>query len=258
MKYTALVVSTLFLLYTEALFPASIYAQSKSLGTAYPIVIIDKDVKDGSIITSTAKGYAMAKAAYDPNMYGVYTESPALYLQNADDKQAKPVMSSGQTSVLVSTINGNIKKNDLITTSIIPGVGQKANKNGMVLGIALQDYSNSNQKVTGKIMVAINLHFATSLGDIKTNAWEVLRSGSDLNNLSQGTSFRYLLAAIIALASFGIGFTYFGRVTSKGVEAMGRNPLASRTIQLNVILNLILMIVIILAGLGIGYMILIL
>jgi hypothetical protein len=258
MKNTALIVSTFFLLFIEAFFPITACAQNTSIGTAYPIVIIDKNVKDGSIITSTTKGYIMAKVSYDPNIHGVYTESPALYLQNTDDKQAKPVTTSGQANVLVSTINGNIKKNDLITTSTIAGVGQKANKNGMIIGTALQDYSNSNQKVIGKIPVAINIHFATSFGDTKTNVWEVLRSGSDISNLSQGTSLRYLLAAIIALTSFGIGFIYFGRVTSKGVEAMGRNPLASKTIQISVILNLILMIVIIAAGLGIGYMILIL
>jgi len=62
----------------------------------------------------------------------------------------------------------------------------------------------------------------------------------------------------IVLISFTIGFVYFGRVTTRGVEALGRNPLASRTIQLNLALNLAFMIVIILVGLGIGYLILIL
>lgn len=257
MKYTALIVSIISLL-TLSLSPLSIYAQSKPGGTAISILIVDKDVKDGNIIVSTPKGYGLTQTAYDSNMYGVYTESPAIFMQNTADPQTKPVTILGKANVLVSSINGNIKKNDFITTSTIKGVGEKATRNGMVLGTALADYTNSNQKATGKILVAVNPHFNASFADTKTNVLEVLRNASDPTTLTQLTSLRYVIAAGIALISFGIGFVYFGRVTSSGVEALGRNPLASRMIQLNLILNLALMVVIIIVGLGIGYMILIL
>ena len=257
MKYTALIVFGLILL-AAGFFPISIYAQGKSVGTAVSILIVDKDIKDGNIIVATPKGYGMTATAYDSNMYGVYTQSPAIFLQNTADDQTKPVTTSGKAEVLVSSVNGNIKKNDFITTSTIKGVGEKATRNGMVLGTALQDYSNSNQKATGKIMVAVNPHFNASFADTKTNILEVLRNASDPTTLTQLTSLRYVIAAGIALLSFGIGFVYFGRITSKGVEALGRNPLASRMIQMNLILNLVLMVIIIAVGLGLGYMILIL
>lgn len=257
MKYTALTVSIL-LLFAAGFFPISIYAQNISVGTAVSILIIDKDIKDGSIIVATPKGYGLTATAYDSNMYGVYTESPAIFLQNTNDPQTKPVTTSGKANVLVSSINGNIKKNDFVTTSTIKGVGEKATRNGMVLGTALQDYSNPNQKATGKILVAVNPHFNASFADTKTNILEVLRNASDPTTLTQATSLRYVLAAGIALISFGIGFVYFGRIASSGVEALGRNPLASRMIQLSLVLNLALMVIIILAGLGLGYMILIL
>jgi len=258
MKHAALIVSAFFLFALGVFSPVSIHAQSKSVGTAISIPIVDKNVKDGNIIASLPKGYGLTATAYDSNMYGVYTESPAIFLQNTDDPQAKPVTTSGKVYVLVSSINGNIKKNDFITTSTILGVGQKANRNGMILGTALQDYSSSNQKAIGKILVAVNPHFNAAFVEDKTNILEVLRNASDPSTLTQLTSLRYVLAVGIVLISFVIGFIYFGRVTSKGVEALGRNPLASRTIQLNLILNLILMVVIIAVGLGIGYMILIL
>lgn len=258
MKHAALIVFVFFLFTLGILFPISGFAQSKSVGTAVSILIVDKNVKDGSIIASTPKGYGLTTTAYDSNVYGVYTESPSIFLQNTADPQTKPVTTSGKANVLVSSIGGNIKKNDFITTSTIAGVGQKATRNGMILGTALQDYSNSNQKATGKIMVAVNPHFNASLADTRTNVLEVLRNASDPTTLTQATSLRYILAAAIALMSFGIGFAYFGRVTSKGVEALGRNPLASRMIQMNLVLNLVLMVVIVAAGLGLGYMILIL
>jgi len=254
MKYTALIF--IFIL-MGGVFPTSIYAQT-SVGTSLSIPITDKNVKDGNIIVSTPKGYGLTNLAYDSNMYGVYTESPGVFLQNTDDPNAKPVLQLGKAYVLVSSINGNIKKNDFITTSTIAGVGQKSTRNGMILGTALEDYNNSNQKTTGKILVAVNPHFNASFADTKTNVLEVLRNASDPTTLTQATSLRYVVAAGIALIAFGIGFIYFGRVTASGVEALGRNPLASRMIQLSLVVNLILMIVIIIAGLGLGYMILIL
>lgn len=257
MKYTALIIffGLLLLIF---LFPISVYAQNTSTSTAVSIPIADKNAKDGNIIIATPKGFGLSSTTYDTNMYGVLTESPAIYLQNTTDTKLKPVISSGKVFVLVSSINGNIKKNDFITTSTIAGVGQKATRNGMVLGTAMEDYSNSNQKITAKILVAVNPHFNASFADTKTNVLEVLRNASDPTTLTQLTSLRYVVAAGVVLAAFAIGFIYFGRVASSGVEALGRNPLASRTIQLSVVFNLALMIVIILVGLGIGYMILIL
>src|SRR3989344_522285 len=258
MKYTALIVVILFLLALGIFSPISIYAQSKSVGTALSVSISDKNAKDGHIIISTPKGYVLTSLAYDSNMYGVLTESPAVFLQNTDEPTAKPVIHNGKVYVLVSSINGKIKKNDFITTSTIAGVGQKADRNGMILGTALEDYANSNPKITGKILVSVNPHFNASFADTKTNVLEVLKNAGDPSTLTQLTSLRYVVAAGIVLVTFGIGFVYFGRVTSRGVEALGRNPLASRMIQINLVLNLILMVVIVIVGLGIGYMILIL
>ncbi len=257
MKYTALFVSAFYLLVLSIFLPVSIYAQSKSVGAAVSIAIVNKDAKDGSIIVSAPKGYGLTNVAYYSNIYGVYTEFSSIFLQNTSDPQTKPVTTSGKANVLVSSVNGNIKKNDFITTSAISGVGQKATRNGMILGTALQDYSNSNQKATGKIMVAVNPHFNAAFAENKASVLELIRN-SDPSALTQLTSLRYVLAACIALIAFSIGFVYFGRVTSRGVEALGRNPLASRTIQLNLVFNLFLMIVIIFVGLGISYMILVL
>jgi len=257
MKYTARIVSTLLLI-VLGIFPYnSAYAQNISVGTALSTPIADKNVKDGNIINSTSKGYELTTIAYDSNMYGVYTESPAIFLKNTNDPQ-KPVTTSGKAGVLVSSINGNIQKNDFITSSIIPGVGERATKNGMILGTALQSYNNSDIKATGKIFVAINPHYSSAFATTKSNLLNIVQDTYDPTFLSQLTTLRYIIAAGIVLISFAIGFIYFGRVASRGVEALGRNPLAGRTIQVSLALNLVLIVVIILVGMGIGYMVLVL
>jgi hypothetical protein len=258
MRYTALILATLIYLATGFLFPVSVCAQNRSISTAVSIMISDKDAKDGSVIVSTSKGYVLATKAYDSNVYGVYTEHPSIYLQNTDDPNTKPVTTSGKAFVLVSSINGNIKKNDFLTTSTIPGVAQKADKNGMILGTALQDYSSSDKKATGKILATINPHFNSSLVNVKTSVVQVWEDISDPGMLTQMTTLRYVLATAIVLLSFAIGFVYFGKISTSGVEALGRNPLASKIIQANLILNLVVMIVVIAAGLGLGWMILVL
>lgn len=235
------------------------FAQSSlSGGVAVSTDIDPSKVKDGDIISSTNKGYVLTKIAYDTAIYGVVSKNPAVALENNLDANKTYIISSGQASVRVSAAAaGAISKNDLITSSNTPGVGQKAVGNGYVLGNALENYSNVG--TVGTIMVSINPHFSNaSTPNLRTNLLTSLRQAGSAPFLSPLEALRYLAAAIVAILSFVIGFTYFGRVAAKGVEAVGRNPLAGRLIEFSVVLNILLTAVIIGVGLLIAYLILIL
>jgi hypothetical protein len=65
--------------------------------------------------------------------------------------------------------------------------------------------------------------------------------------------FKYVISSIIIIASFAFGFIIFSRVINTGIEALGRNPLAGRMIQLSILFNVILVIIIIMSGLGLVY-----
>ncbi|MEK7573544.1 MAG: hypothetical protein AAB531_03915 [Patescibacteria group bacterium] len=255
-KKILLPILTVFLL-TFFLKNGVIFAQDLSGGLALPIPVSDKNVKDGDIITVTSKGYKLSTYAYDPSVYGVVTANPAVYIKDTTGKSTL-VIHSGKTLVRVSTIKGPIKRNDLITSSEIPGAGEKADANGFVLGIALEDYTNSDPKAVGKIMVSVDPHYNATFIATRTNLLQNIKAvvGSPL--LSPLTTFRYLLAALVTIVSFILGFIYFGRIARTGVEALGRNPLAARIIQLGIVLNVILTAGIVLLGVGIAYLILIL
>ena len=231
-----------------------------SSGIAISVSINDKNAKDGSIVASTQNGYILSKIPYDPSMFGVITENPAIVIENTQSAtgSSKYVVSSGKTYMLVSSVNGSIKKDDFITSSGIPGVGQKADHNGYVLATALEGYSNINTKAVGKILVSVNSKYNNSYVDTQTNLLSILQTAGSATFLSPLATLRYLLAGIVAAVAFALGFIYFGRVASKGVEALGRNPLASRMIQASVILNVLLAGAIVLMGLGISYLILVL
>ena len=59
---------------------------------------------------------------------------------------------------------------------------------------------------------------------------------------------RVIIAAIIVLVTVLINFYTFGRNITKGIESIGRNPLARVSIQSMIILNIILIAVVSIGG----------
>ena len=64
------------------------------------------------------------------------------------------------------------------------------------------------------------------------------------------------MAALVVLATFIIGFSSFGKISGTSIEALGRNPLASKLIRSAVVLNFALTAIIIAVGLTMAYLIL--
>lgn len=238
-----------------------VLAQTSS-GIAVSIPIVDKNVQDGDIITSKTEGYTLSSEPYDPSVFGVVTTSPAVSFENVESANSKPVISGGKIYVRVASINGEIKSGDFITTSTIKGVGQKSTQIGFVLGTALEGYNNSDKNKVGKILVSFRPHYSSSTGGseaaVRTNLLGILKNSASAATVSPIAALRFLLAALISVLSFVMGFMYFGKVAMNGVEALGRNPMAGRLIQLSVIFNLLLTIGIMGIGLAISYLILIL
>ena len=236
--------------------PSLALAQDQDfLGNAVSIELSEESVPEGSIISASENGYSRSTKEYDSGLYGVVSQTPALVLENVNSQGLTPVVYSGQTEILVSTQNGEIKKNDLITSSSTPGIGMKAIINGFVIGTALQDYSGEEN---GKILVNIDPHYHDQSDTAYSrNLFNILSDARQSVFLSPIEALRYTIAALVALLAFIIGFIYFGRVAQRGIEAIGRNPLAGRFIEFSVILNVLLTALIIVVGLAIAYLILI-
>lgn len=239
------------------LFPDFAYSQIDSTGVAQSISIEGEDIEDGNLICTKEGGLGLCEDEYLPSIYGVITDDPAIVLDQSLENQ-RFVVTSGIAKIRVSAVNGNITAGDLVTSSAVRGVAQKATRNGYVLGLALEAFESENPEDEGSILVALDIHPAISLGAPGVNLLEVLRSGLSSSLLEPVASLRYILAAAIVLIAFVLAFVYFGRAASVGIEAIGRNPLARRTIQLSIILHIVLTIVIVAVGLFLAYLILIL
>jgi len=233
-------------------------AQLDSLGIAIPTEIESDQVEEGDIICTKEGGNVLCDLPYDAALFGVVTATPAMAFRHDDDQNLPLVLQKGNTIVKVTSANGNIAVGDLVTSSDIPGVGQKADLNGYVLGMALEPYESDDTESIGDIYVSLNIHPLTSTITSRSNIVASLRQALSAPTVSPLASFRYLLAFLVALISFAIGFVYFGRVVKSGIDAIGRNPKASRTIQIAVFINIMVTIAIVLSGLGITFLILIL
>jgi F0F1-type ATP synthase membrane subunit c/vacuolar-type H+-ATPase subunit K len=236
--------------------PASNTQGAGTLGVARIIEVKDKNVKEGSIISAANKGAKLSDIPYDPQVIGVVSQNAGILFASDNVVDGVPVISTGKLYILVSAQEGAIKRGDLITTSTIPGVAVKAAKDGYVLGMALEDYNNSNPKQVEPIAVELNLHYFNAKPTLLGSLTDILKFALLPSKDSHTPIFKYIVAAGVVLASFILGFMSFGRTAAKGVEALGRNPAASKIIHMGIILNIIIVIVIILAGLTVAFLIL--
>ncbi len=236
-----------------------VFAADVSLGVATSVPIVDKQVRDGSIVATSAKGFILTTKQYDQSIIGVVVLNAAISIQDLKTEpnvKNYPVVSSGTAKVLVSVINGSIQKGDSITSSGIPGVGMKAIKSGFIVGTAQENYNPKNQKEIKPIPVAISMKFSSNQVSVKSNLLDLANLSGLAWTQDPLSVLRYLLAALVLIFSFILAFYAFGRVAGRGVEALGRNPLASRVIELGIALNVIITVVIIGAGIVIAILIL--
>ncbi len=240
------------------LLPRPAFSLGIATGTAISVVVEDQDVVPGDIISYIEGKYVKSSKTFDPAMFGVVTNEPAMTIDDTNLEDSVFVVSDGEAFVRVSTTNGEIKSGDFITSSSIPGVAQKAHVSGQMLGIALQDYSAEDPETIDDILVQLDIKFSTVESNVRVNLIDALRSGFQAPFLTPLTSLRYILAALITGGAFVIGFASFGKTSGSGVEALGRNPLAHKTIQRSIVFNLILNAIIMMTGLALAYLILVL
>ena len=232
-------------------------AQDIAEDVATDISIDAKEVPDGSIISLSDGKYRLSSIPYDGTVYGVVVNKPAVAFKSIGRVGVHSVVTSGKTMVRVSTKNGIIQKGDLITTSTIPGVAQKVKENGYIVGIAEEEYTNSDPEKIGMIYTSLHLNFGTLSSGLRENLISSLLQGARAPFSSPINALRYIISGFIATMSFGGGFWFFGRASTRGVEAVGRNPLARKYILLSVFMNVFITIGVMAFGVALAYIVLV-
>jgi len=240
-------------------FTTTAIAQVGSSGIAVTLPIAeDEDVPDASLICTSSQGYVLCSQRRSSSLFGVITDDPSAVMQSLSIEQGRAVMTSGTVVVRVNSGNGNVEPGNLISSSDSPGVAEKATQDGFVLGTALESFNSDDPSVEGLILISLNIGPVSGISTQSQNLFTALDAGLSFAFLSPSASLRYLIAFVIVIIGFVLGFVYFGRVARSGIEAIGRNPLARRTIQIGIFINVVLGVVIIIGSLAIAALILIL
>jgi len=236
---------------------------------ARTMVIEDTAAVDGDIVSLTTKNETLTRSSksYDERMYGVLVADPVMVYRTLT---TLPVTRQGDAYVNVTTMGGPIVVGDYITSSPIVGKGQKAEGlTGYMLGIAMTNFDGTGATDSaqfggktyqaGRIRTSIGIGPASPViskaaggvfGTLKQIATAILFNISTSKQAER--IIRYILAVLIAVIIFYISYRTFGRNVTKGIEAIGRNPLAKSSIQAMITLNIILLIVSCIAGVALS------
>lgn len=241
------------LIFLNYIISSNILAFSSTTAVAIT-VRLDEEVVDGDIIILDNEGYKKSADASNGNIVGVVNFNPPVLISElGEDLSLVPVITSGVTNVRVSNLNGEIKKGDLITSSSSSqrGIGAKAVSEGYVIGKSLEDF---NQDTVGIIAVLVSIFYNNNLNNNNqgnsSSLWGLIEVSSDEVIREPSRALRYLIATTILIASFAFGITTFGSVAKNGINAIGRNPMASGKIQLSIFLNSLIAIAIIGGGIA--------
>jgi F0F1-type ATP synthase membrane subunit c/vacuolar-type H+-ATPase subunit K len=234
---------------------------------SFQITTVDK-VSSGSLISLNEQGYFLSATEYDPQFVGVINFNPDVYFgqDTENQKDTYPLTVSGKVPVLVSNINGALEIGDNITTSKTAGIGQKASEDGFVIGRSLekQDFADGSPQLVlvqldphihSKVLVFDSKVGSSGLKRIMAVFYNFLKTGGASAQNEPSKAFRYILSVIVVVISLLFGFLLFGRVALRGLEAMGRNPLAAKMITTGILINSVLTIVVALCGLVLAYII---
>jgi hypothetical protein len=170
--------------------------------------------------------------------------------ENTATASSKPIIRAGDALVNVTDYNGPIKRADLVTSSPASGKGMRAGQSGYVLGVALEDASFGTETVSvagrtaqlGTVKVALRIEYAEL-----NSSRNAIHFFDDLNaalfaNLKDPEKFtntvRTIVAGIISVVAFTVGFVSINRSVIKTVEAVGRNPLAKVSILSTLVIQL--------------------
>jgi len=265
----------IFLLFNRFVQRTPVFAQgllTLQFNIARTLVIDDKDAIDGDLMSLEVGKEALVRSAKDSDerMFGVLVADPVMVYRTLP---TLPVARDGEAMANVTTLGGPIVVGDYITSSPIPGKGQKGQGvAGYMAGVALGNFDGKGITTTityqgkkypvGQVKINVGIGPASPvltkaagglLGTLKQLSTAIIYNISTSQQAEK--IIRYILAVLIAVIIFYISYRTFGTNVTKGIEAIGRNPLAKGTIQAMITLNIILLIVSCLAGVALALVI---
>lgn len=183
------------------------------------------------------------------NMLGVVIapENALLSLTNGSSTETQ-VATSGEVQVLVSDINGTVKRGDHITASPISGVGMKTTENARVVGIAQgnvvesdtqnQTYKDANGveqtvKIT-TVPVQVNISYYFKEPD-KTLVPSALQNVANSLAGKEVSTMPILISVAIFAVMITVVVAIVYSMIRSSIISVGRNPMSQSAVYRGVV-----------------------
>lgn len=230
--------------------------------TATQFEVNDLEAGPGDIIVKKEGKLVRATRPYDGDIFGVVAFNPIITV-GKDLPGSLPIVTHGVSLVKVSSDYEPIREGDYITSSDKAGVGRKAPYPGFVLGRAMEDFDKNRGTEEGRGMINVFIYPHEATPEIQ-EAWQEMTFWEAVGRIISALErdvpnvLRYVFALFLAGGSFIVGFRSFTKNLKEGIIGISRNPLAKGSIRLAMILNLIGVVIITLAGLGLALFVILL
>jgi hypothetical protein len=261
----AVVMAVAFGGHVDAQSVAQGYGASSQLS---PGIIVQLDTANANNVEPLTSGNAS-------KMFGVVIDANASPVSLSDGSTGTQVyvVTTGTYDVLVSNQNGVIRAGDYITISSLDGTGMKADTSSpLVLGKAADSFDGKTNVLNsttlknsngGQVSIAIGripVEIAIGRNPLLESSLPNLpgflsRATENVANKPVSTSRAYLGLAILLVSAVIAGSLLYGGVRS-GFVAIGRNPLAKKSIVRNLVQVTFTSLIIFIIGLFAVYLLL--
>lgn len=229
------------------------------------------DLPIGSIVsleTNTTDRVVASSPENSDNIFGVVISSTGSLLTVTNDEQSQvQIATSGTLPVLVSDINGDVKRGDHITASPFTGIGMRATNNTRIIGIA-QGAMTGTRKETyktkggeqktvtvGQIPVLVNVAYFFKEPE-KTIVPAALQNVANGLAGKKVETLPILLAAGVFLITLIIVASFIYSMIHSSIISVGRNPMSQAAIYRDLLQMSSLVLTILAAGMVAIYLIL--
>jgi hypothetical protein len=267
-KYKASIAS--IILGVFALLPAVVSAQAVTQGYN-----ADNSIQQGMLVKLKDKDKNSVEPVTDATLgklqgVVVAANDAPVTLSTTSNQQQVFVATSGRYQVLVSNQNGTIKAGDNVTVSALAGIGMKAGTTqSLVAGKAVEGFdgkknsvgsaklkSNGQTVSLGRIQLDISIaRNPLALNqDVHVTGW-LQHVGDTISSKPVNPVRLYgaLVVLIISIITAG-SMMYSGVHTS--MVAVGRNPLAKKSILRSLLIVVVVSLVVVVVGLSAVYLLL--
>lgn len=219
------------------IFASNVYAQS------IPEVV--RNFGKGTIVSFDANSQSFVELASLKNIQSLSGVSKMERTRNSSDVDTFDIARSGTYEVLVSDINGAIKKGDEVSVSSIPGVGARFTDQARALGEAQTNFDvDSSEDITSFVdslgipvqgvvragLIEVNIAITPFEGDgnianniVDSFTDELARRGVGL--------LQFLIASFVLLTSIVLASRMARKASKESIQAIGRNPLSKEAIN---------------------------